>query len=602
MAQERQLEDRRRVEARQLLVVQVGQQLLSSLETIKLQEVTRGDGPGSRGGERPSAVVFVGALVNGRLRLPWEGWPEAQEFRALLDEPEFSTAIRQGEGDEFVARHYDSAIRHYQAALAAARKPSQQSYARLLQARALGKLGRRGESRAAYAAVLASPVDLVDEHGVPLALYAAPPLVESGVRRQEVLDRIDAVLTGERWPAPAALYLARDLARRLGASDVEARVGARLRESEQAVALQRDSARLLPPAGRRGPVWMAHGDPVWLASATPSPANGEPIVVVVRAEEVLATSGFAAQPLRPAAPAEADGEALGENFPGLRVVIPAPRAPAGSSRPAFLASALVLAVGLTLLAGYLLWRDVRREQRLAELRSHFVASVTHELKTPLTAIRMFTETLQLDGDEDRETRAEYLDTILHESERLSRLVDNVLDFGKIERGQKIYRFEPVRLDQVVEGAARTIQHPLEQAGFALDVAVRRDLPAVPADADALQQAILNLLTNAMKYSGGSRRIGLGLDRENGDARIQVVDQGVGIAEADQAHVLERFYRASTAQNRHIPGAGLGLTLVAHIASAHGGAVEIDSKPGKGSTFTIRLPLGGDETAGARISP
>jgi signal transduction histidine kinase len=281
-------------------------------------------------------------------------------------------------------------------------------------------------------------------------------------------------------------------------------------------------------------------------------------------------------------------------------VLPAQSASNDGSRRVFLAITLMLALALALLAGYLLWRDVQRDRRLAEMRSQFVSSVTHELRTPLTAIRMFTETLRLDEDVDHRTRSEYLDTILHESERLSRLVDNVLDFGKIERGKKIYRFQPVSLDDVVEGAARAMQYPLEQAGFALEVAVERNLPLVTADADALQQAILNLLTNAMKYSGDSRRIQLGLDRQNGVARIQVVDRGVGIAPGDHDRVFERFYRAPTAFNQHIPGAGLGLTLVAHIAAAHGGRVEIDSHPGAGSTFTIRLPLArGADAAPAR---
>ena len=203
---------------------------------------------------------------------------------------------------------------------------------------------------------------------------------------------------------------------------------------------------------------------------------------------------------------------------------------------------------------------------------------------------MFTETLRLDDDVDRKSRLEYLDTILHESERLSRLVDNVLDFAKIERGKKTYHFQPVQLDEVVEQAARVAQYPLEEAGFALQTAIDPDLPAVEADADALQQAILNLVGNAIKYSGDSRRIELRLDRQNGYARIYVVDSGIGIAEEEQKRIFERFYRAPTAENRHIPGTGLGLTIVAHIAEAHGGRVAVRSSPGKGSEFTIDLPL------------
>lgn len=599
MAQERQLEDKRRTEERQLLVVQVRQELLSLVEKIKLQEVARAVASVSAedlGRERQAALAFVGALVDGRLRLPWEDNPLAQRFRESLNESSFAAEIRQAEAEELVAHQYENGARHYQAAIAAARQPAQQTYGRLLRARALGKLGRRDQSRGEYEAVLASPTDLVDEHGVPLAFYAAPPLLEAGLRRQEILEQIRLAVNGEHWLSPAALYLARDLVRKLEAPDVEARLALLLHDSEQAEALQRDSARLLTMANSREPVWIAYGDPAWLASVAPPTGRLDGLVVVVRASEVLASLSSAARPFHVASATETAGEALGESFPGLRLVLPAQEVRGGGLRQTFLACGLLLALAFTLLAGYLLWRDVQRDLRLAELRSQFVSSVTHELKTPLTAIRMFTETLRLDEEVDHQTRSHYLDTILHESERLSRLVDNVLDFGKLERGKKIYRFEPVRLEDVVEGAARAIQYPLEQAGFALEVFVRRDLPPVTADSDALQQAILNLLTNAMKYSGDSRRIRLGLDRRNGDARIQVVDHGVGIAPGDQARIFERFYRAPTAENQHIPGAGLGLTLAAHIASAHGGAVEIDSSPGTGSTFTIRLPLPGGESA------
>ena len=593
IAQERQLEDTRRIEQRQLLVLQLRQELLTRLERIKLQEVTSAVASGGAedvGRPRQSAVAFVGALVDGRLRLPWEGRRQAQRFRESLNEPIYAGEIRQAEADELVARQYASAVRHYENAIDAARQPAQRTYAQLLRARALGKSGRRLESRRGYEAVLASPLELVDEHGVPLALYAAPPLVDAGLGREAIHEQIRRAVDDQRWLPPAALYLVRDLLRGLDARDIEARLSVLVRESEQAEALQRDSARLLATANGREPVWITHGDPAWFVSAAPPPGRQDRLVVVVRASDVLSSLSSAARPFRVASPTETTGEALGESFPGLRLVLPVEEVRRSSMRQTFLAFGLALALGFPLLAGYLLWRDVQRDRRLAEMRSQFVSSVTHELKTPLTAIRMFTETLRLDEDVDHRTRAEYLDTILHESERLSRLVDNVLDFGKIERGKKTYRFEPVRLDEVVEGAARAVQYPLAQAGFDLEVAVTRDLPPMTADADALQQAILNLLTNAMKYSGDSRRIRLGLDRRNGDARIEVVDHGVGIAPDDRSRIFERFYRASTSENQHIPGAGLGLTLVAHIVSAHGGDVEIDSSPGAGSRFTIRLPL------------
>jgi signal transduction histidine kinase len=453
-------------------------------------------------------------------------------------------------------------------------------------------LGRRHEGLAEYELVLASsPEDLVDEHGVPLGFYAAGPLLQAGSKQNEIIDWIRVAADGDHLLPPAAIGIARDLAGKVGASHYVSKLSDLIRDRQQAEALQRDLARLIPSAQSHEPIWTAYGEPTWLTSITPPVGVFDGLVLAVRAGDVLERLNVSGRPVRLATAADTAGEGVGDGFPGLRVVIPAAEAPSSGSRQSFLAATLLLALTFTMVAGYFLWRDVQRDRRLSEMRSQFVSSVTHELKTPLTAIRMFTETLKLDEDVDRKTRSEYLDTILHESERLSRLVDNVLDFGKIERDKKTYRFQPVRLEGVVEKAARAAQYPLEQAGFVLETAIEPDLPALAADSDALQQAILNLLSNAMKYSGNSRRIDLRLDRKNGHARIHVVDQGIGIALEDQKRIFQRFYRTPSAENQHIPGTGLGLTIVAHIAKAHGGEVEVKSRPGDGSSFTICLPLG-----------
>jgi signal transduction histidine kinase len=255
-------------------------------------------------------------------------------------------------------------------------------------------------------------------------------------------------------------------------------------------------------------------------------------------------------------------------------------------------AALALALTVALLGGYLLWRDVRRELRMAELRGHFVSSVSHELRTPLTAIRMFAETLRAGRLEQEKTREEYLDTIVSESERLSRLVDNVLDFSRIEQGRKTYRFRSTSLAEVVRAAARAVQYPLANQGFRLNTEVEEDVTMARADPDALEQAVLNLLTNAIKYSGDSREIGLQLRRRDGAAEIQVIDHGIGIPAVEQARIFEKFYRSPTRENELLPGTGLGLTLVEHVARAHGGNVTVESRPGEGSTFSIRIPLEG----------
>jgi signal transduction histidine kinase len=165
---------------------------------------------------------------------------------------------------------------------------------------------------------------------------------------------------------------------------------------------------------------------------------------------------------------------------------------------------------------------------------------------------------------DEQTRSEYLATIMNESERLTRLVDNVLDFSKIEQGKKVYHMRPTVLTDVVRSAARAMHYPLAQAGFALQVSMDDQLPAVEADADALQQAILNLLSNAMKYSGPASQIDLRLSRVDSQAVIEVTDRGIGIPPEEQPRVFEKFYRVRSPQTDAVGGTGLGLTLVKHI--------------------------------------
>jgi signal transduction histidine kinase len=249
-----------------------------------------------------------------------------------------------------------------------------------------------------------------------------------------------------------------------------------------------------------------------------------------------------------------------------------------------------LVIALTLFGAYLLWRDVRRDLKLAEMRSQFVSSVSHELKTPLTAIRMFAETLRLRPSGDPAVREEYLDTIVKESERLSRLLNNVLDFSKIEQGKKVYRPAPASLVEIIQETARALEYPLKQQGFALGIACEEGLPEVRVDRDGLEQALMNLLTNAMKYSGDSREIGLQLKRQGTWAVIQVLDHGVGIGEAEQSRIFDKFYRVASPENDRLPGTGLGLSLVSHFAKAHQGRVEVESSPGRGSVFSLYLPL------------
>lgn len=224
------------------------------------------------------------------------------------------------------------------------------------------------------------------------------------------------------------------------------------------------------------------------------------------------------------------------------------------------------------------------------MRSQFVSSVSHELKTPLTSIRAFAESLKMGRPEAPEKKGEYLDTIISESERLTRLLNNVLDFSRIEQGRKTYNIRSGSVAAVVQAAIRSVEYPLAQRGFTLRVRMPDEPLIARVDPDAIEQAILNLLSNAVKYSGESREIELRLRRQGDTAILEVEDWGMGIPTEEQARIFEKFHRVRAAEDLGIPGTGLGLTVVAHIARAHDARVEVESTPSKGSTFLLHLPL------------
>lgn len=621
IGQERELAEKRLADDRRFLVNQIRQILLERLERIKLQEVrqlaTDGGNP-QADSYQTAAAVLVSRVENGRLILPWEVNTRAEEFQQLLADAKFSAQIQKGEREEFADKRYSKAAKSYRTALTLARHPSQSAYAELLLARALDKSGSQDAANALYVKILSLSSEVIDENGVPLSLYAAARLVDAGIDDRAALTHIQAKLGAPRWLPPAEIYILRELTNRLtdGAADSAVREAARETQRqigeiasrlEQALALQNDLSNLslmqaaMSRPDNREPLWMPYGEETWLVSLASPPGAQGPTVIAVIAENVFAS-------LDPRDPdsseppggvqfltrAESRGEPLGENFPGLKVAFAEKDdgvlARGWNLQHYFYFLALLVVLSVTLFGAYLLWRDVRRDLRVAELRSQFVSSVSHELKTPLTAIRMFAETLRMGRSIDQQAQAEYLDTIVNESERLTRLLNNVLDFSKIEQGSKTYNLEPISLAEIVQTSARAVEYPLAQQGFELRVHVADDLPAVRADRDALQQAILNLLTNAMKYSGENRKIDLRLQRVDGEAVIQVADRGVGIDDAQQQRIFEKFYRAPTAENKLISGTGLGLTLVAHTAKAHGGRVKVCSAVGEGSTFYIHLPL------------
>jgi len=262
------------------------------------------------------------------------------------------------------------------------------------------------------------------------------------------------------------------------------------------------------------------------------------------------------------------------------------------ARDSFLHSAgATLLVLVFLLGGIALTiRATDREARLAQAKSNFVANVSHELKTPLSLISLFSEILELGRVNKEEKKAEYYGIIRHESRRLNKTIDNILDFSRIEAGRKTYQLVAGDVAAVIDSVLSTYRYQIINSGFDIQTDIQPDLPPVLIDRDAIAQAISNLLDNAIKYSGKVKQISITARVLGSQLSIVIADHGAGIPRAEQAKIFEKFYRVGNGLVHDVKGSGLGLSLVKHIIEAHGGAISVDSDEGKGSRFTILLPL------------
>jgi len=239
---------------------------------------------------------------------------------------------------------------------------------------------------------------------------------------------------------------------------------------------------------------------------------------------------------------------------------------------------------------WLTYRNVSREMNLARLKSDFVANVSHELRTPLALIRLYAETLELGRLTAKEKYQEYFRIIREESERLTALINNILDFSRIDAGRKEYEFEETNLAELVHSTLDSYRFQIQQNGFGFEENISSDIPPVKVDREAIARSLLNLVNNALKYSKDQKYIGVSLYRVNGSVNLEVRDRGIGIPANEHEKIFEKFYRCGDPLVHNVKGSGLGLSLVRHIARAHGGDVLVESAPDKGSKFTIALPL------------
>src|SRR6202046_31113 len=280
-------------------------------------------------------------------------------------------------------------------------------------------------------------------------------------------------------------------------------------------------------------------------------------------------------------------------FPGLVLGMKLRGTTLAAMAQHFMHTSVLTLGGLSfLLAGgiYLTYRNVSKEMALARLKSDFVSNVSHELRTPLSLIRLYAETLELGRLTSPEKHQEYYCIIRKESERLTALINNILDFSRIEAGRKEYDFRQTDMRELVRNPLESYRYQIEQSGFAFEEKIAEDVPPLSVDREAMARSLLNLVNNALKYSQDQKYIGVNLFRDNGSVKLEVVDHGIGIPPTEQQKIFDKFYRVGDPLVHNTKGSGLGLALVRHIVRAHGGEGWVDSVPGRGSKFTITLPV------------
>ena len=253
--------------------------------------------------------------------------------------------------------------------------------------------------------------------------------------------------------------------------------------------------------------------------------------------------------------------------------------------------AAVMGLGVFIVA-----RAAAREVRVAEMKSTFVSSVSHDLKTPLALIQLFAETLELGRLKNTDRAQEYYRIINSEARKLTRLINNLLDFSKIEAGLRVYSKKPVNLTELTHRVLESLDSQFRHNQFTVTSRLDHDVHVL-IDAEAAVQALENLISNAMKYSPEHREIVVEVDRVDDYGVVRVTDRGVGVPPRLQRKIFRKFFRVQTDAGSGPQGTGLGLAIVDHVMRGHDGFVRVESEPGRGSTFTLHFPLYAGETHG-----
>jgi signal transduction histidine kinase len=537
--------------------------------------------------------------------------PHALAYYPVVETPHEAPASAFDEVDEFEFRNMDRA-RALETArgLAGSRDPAVQATATFRLARLLNADGRRSEALSTYLAL--TSVDDVSMAGVPMALaarYARCALFAE--RRDAAALRVEAEhlrtdLRAGRWRLTEPTY-------RLYARDVDqwsgAAAGPPTSEPKEVLAeavrvlwdrrgawplggasvppevlmVQGQSLTVLPQTGpgftRALIATPAFVESAWLAAAAS----------IAREQHIAFTLGSGANTSQPVARRTAAQAQL-----PWGVVVNSLAAPGSigdfAARRQLLAAGLGVLVVVSLLASYVALRAVNRELAVARLQSDFVAAVSHEFRTPLTSLRQFTDMLREGGAPDDARRQVCYEAQGRATDRLTHLVESLLDFGRMEAGARPYHFEPHDSAEIVAGVVDDFRREVQPAGY--QIALRRgdsSSTEIDVDREALARAVRNLLDNAVKYSPDDRSIDVTIERRDESVAIAVRDRGIGVPPGERAAIFGRFQRGDEARRRGIKGTGIGLAMVDHIVRAHGGRVQVESQPGQGSTFTILIP-------------
>lgn len=256
-----------------------------------------------------------------------------------------------------------------------------------------------------------------------------------------------------------------------------------------------------------------------------------------------------------------------------------------------LSLALIVFVDILMLLGvWLIVRTMKKQLQLTKLKTDFVSNVSHELRTPLALIRMYAETLEMGRIPSDNKKNTYYKIIKQESERLTRLINNILNFSKIESGKKQYTFNKINLNETVNNVLEMYKFHLQNQGFKLNIHLDENVLEINADEEALSEAFINLLDNAIKYSDNKKEITISTGNKNENIFLEVMDSGIGITKENQKYIFDEFYRVSTGSTFTKKGSGLGLSLVKHIVEAHNGDIKVESEIGKGSKFKINFKM------------